>query len=358
MTTRRPNSSGTASTGVHHVAKITEACNCVFQTIDQQNDLGNDAYIEFVVDQASTGCCIAAQIKSGPSYVRNGTFVIPADERHFDYWRSHALPICGFVYDPESDVARWVDISAHLAKATENSASYTIRVPGENIFDELHFGEFRDHFLAYRTRFSDSAHFGNSLADFSHLDDLPRCRNAIRALFSFHRNRLETWYFVISSMTNFRGHALLRMLVAVLCHVPGHMDIFWGPRNIISEPVREEAELLLKRTLSRDLILTLVGAIEPEGGIGRGTIGQCVHAIIALAPDRRSSLEAIVFDTTIVQELRYWALILLVEYEQYRQVDYSIAVIEKAIGFFSDDDQELLRGLHTMLKESRYVDFS
>jgi hypothetical protein len=340
------------------MAKITSACNCIFQVIDQQNDLGNDAYIEFVVDQASTGCCIAAQIKSGSSYVRNGKFVIPADERHFEYWRSHALPICGFVYDPESDMARWVDISAYLADTEAKSAPYSIRVPEENIFDENHFSKFRDHFLAYRTRFSDPSYFGNALADFSHLDNSSRCRDGIRALFSFHRNRPETWYFLISTLTNFRGHALLPMLVGLLAHVPGHMDIFWSRGNIISEPARKNAELRLKQMLSHDLVLTLVSTIENEAGIGRGTIGQCVHAIVALASDRRSLLEPIVFDTGVPEDLRYWVLILLVEFEQYRHVEYALGVIQKAIGLFSADDQERLRWLHEMLKKDGHVDFS
>jgi len=344
--------------GIHHVGKITSACNCVFQTIEQQNDIGNDAYIEFVIDEASTGCCIAAQIKSGSSYVQGGKFVIPADEKHFEYWRSHILPICGIVYDPESGMARWVDITGHLAQLKTQLVSFTIHVPEENLFDEDHFEIFRKHFLEYRSRFSDAAHFGNTLADFAQLDDLPRCRNGIRALFSFHRNRIETWYFVIATMSSFRDHPLLTMLAATLCHVPGHMDIFWGPGNIISEPVRKQAELLLKRMLSRDLVLTLVSAIEDEGGIGRGTIGQCVHSIVALTPNRRTSLESIILDGSVPERLRYWVLILLVEYEQYRDVGYCIAITRRVAGSFSEDDQDRLSGLEEALRKHGYVDFS
>jgi hypothetical protein len=113
MTTKRPQPSGTAEAGVHHVAKVTSACNSIFNLTAQQNDLGNDGTIEFVVDESATGCCVATQIKSGVSYIRNGRFVLPADEKHFGYWRGHCLPVCGLVYDPASDIAMWVDITAH-----------------------------------------------------------------------------------------------------------------------------------------------------------------------------------------------------------------------------------------------------
>jgi hypothetical protein len=358
MTTQRPISAGTASAGVHHVAKITSMCNSVFNEIGQQNDLGNDAFIEFVVDGASTGCCIAAQIKSGASYIRSGAFVIPADEKHFDYWRSLNMPICGIVYDPISDVARWVDITAQVGTGFKPD-SFTIRVPSENVFDAQHFATFREHFLEYRTRFSDSAHFGSALAGFSRLEDFGQCRNSMRALFSFHRNRIETWFYVISCIANFRGHPLLRDLVVMLSHVPGHMDIFWSPQNIISEAVTREVEVILRRMLLRDSVLTIVSVIDGGGGIGRGTIGQCVRSIVALAPDRRQSLESIAFDPNVEQKSRYWALILLVAYEQRRHFDYTIGILEKALGVFSDDeDQECLHGLYEGLKKDGFIDFS
>ena len=64
MTTKRLQTAGTASAGVHHVGKVLASANCIFIPIPQENDIGNDAFIEFIVDQEATGCCIAAQIKS------------------------------------------------------------------------------------------------------------------------------------------------------------------------------------------------------------------------------------------------------------------------------------------------------
>jgi hypothetical protein len=348
MTTRRPASAGMASTGVHHIAKVTSTSNAVFHEIHQENDIGNDAFIEFIVSGSPIGCVIAAQIKSGDSYIRNGRFILRADAKHFEYWRSYPLPVCGFVYDPASDTARWVDITAHV---NDHPMQFTIEVPDENVFDQAHFDSFRDHFLSYRERFSEFANFGRSLSHFSHLEDSPRCESGIRALFSFHRGRNETWYYVISTINNFRGHPLLRLLVATLAHVPGHMDIFWVPdQNVVPEPVSSEAELLLRSMLSRESILTLLSVVE-EGGFERGTIGQCVASIVAVAPDRRDFLASIALDAEVQEPTRYWALLLLILYEQRPDREYCARIAEKAAQSFTcGDHQECARGLLETLR--------
>ena len=343
MTTKRPASSGTANAGVYHVAKVVSACNSIFIPNHQENDIGNDAFIEFILSEAPVGCMIAAQVRSGASYVRNGKFILPADARHFEYWRSHPLPVCGFVYDPASDTARWVDITAHV---NDRPAQFSIEVPAENVFDQAQYEAFRDHFLSYREQFSEFANFGRSLSHFSHLEDAARCELGIRALFSFHRSRLETWYYVISTLNNFRAHPLLPLLVATLSHVPGHMDILWVPnQNVIPEPISSEAESLLKRTLSRESVLTLLSAVV-EGGFERGTIGQCVASIVALAPNRKPFLASIALDAEVEETTRYWALLLLILYEQRRDREYCTSIAEKvAPSFTGDDHQECARGL-------------
>lgn len=348
MTTTRPASTGTASQGVYHVAKVISASNSIFHPIHQENDIGNDAFIEFVLSTAPIGCMIAAQIKSGDSYNRNGKFILPADAKHFDYWQSHPLPVCGFVYDPASDIARWVDITAHV---NDKPAQFTIEVPDENIFDEGHFAVFRDHFLSYREQFSEFANFGRSLSHFSHLEDSARCENGIRALFTFHRSRLEAWYYMVSTINNFRGHPLLPLVVATLAHVPGHMDIFWASnQNVIPEPIRREVESLLTRMLSRESVITLLSVVV-EGGFEHGTIGQCVASIVALTPNRRTLLASIALDSDVPETTRYWALLLLILLEQRRHREYCVTITEKtAPSFTGEDHQECARGLLETLK--------
>ncbi len=348
MTTKRPRSSGTASVGFHHVAKVTTSCNCIFHKIDQENDVGLDGTIEIVIDEAPIGYSISTQIKSGPSYMRGDKFVLPADKRHFEYWRSQPLPVCGFVYDPTSDTARWVDITAHIY---DKPGQFNIEVPDENVYDHAHFDVFRDHFLAYRKKFSEFENFGRSLSHFSHLEDLPRCESGIRALFSFHRNRQETWYYLVSSINNFRGHQLLPLLVATLSHIPGHMDVLWVPgTNVIDESTSREVALMLKRMLSRESVLTLLSVVV-EGGFERGTIGQCVASIVDLAPNRRDILASITLDSEVPEAPRYWAMLLLILYEQRRDREYCTRIAEQvAPSFTGEDHRECALGLLETLR--------
>jgi hypothetical protein len=144
---------------------------------------------------------------------------------------------------------------------------------------------------------------------------------------------------------------LLALLAATLSDVPGHLDIFWVPdQNVIPEPIRSEAESLLKRTLSRESVLTLLSVVV-EGGFERGTIGQCVASIVVLALNRRALLSSIALDADVQEHTRYWALLLLILYEQRRDRGYCTRIAEKvAPSFTGDDHQECARGLLETLR--------
>ena len=117
MTTQRKLTASTAALGVDYVQTLVHKDNSIFNKIDQDNDVGNDAYVEFIENQMTTGCCIAMQIKSGLSYVSadGKTFYFRADKAHFEYWANHSLPVCGVVYDPTRNVAVWCDITAFFS---------------------------------------------------------------------------------------------------------------------------------------------------------------------------------------------------------------------------------------------------
>ena len=167
MTTQRKQSAGVSRAGVNFVRQLVEAANCTFQEIEQSNDLGNDAYIEFVSVEQATGCCIAVQIKSGASYVApDGSFILPADRDHFEYWSSHILPVCGVVFDPRTGDAGWCDVTEYLRNHSEAVEQGPYRIPG-TAFSRLSAQSFPDlqrHFVACRRQYSDDAHFGAARA--------------------------------------------------------------------------------------------------------------------------------------------------------------------------------------------------
>jgi len=320
---------------MHHVAKIATFHNCTFQKIDQENDTGLDAFIELIVDQQTTGCWLGAQIKSGESYVRGGRFVIPSDEAHHSSWRSQPIPIVGIVYHPGSDSARWVDITEFLERRATSDKGYSI--PATNPFDSEHFDDFKSHFLAYGESYSNDRYFARALSALSRLKAPDECAAGLRALFSFHRNRRETWFYLLASLRYLRGHRELPWLIFALSHIPGHGDIFWTKKNIIDNAIAEVAEGLFRELITRDDVLVLLSAVD-ECGFTSGSIGQCVYSIIGIVADRYSILESIIADLTVPEETRFWALLLLSDWLQNRDHDRCARIIADAAQTFTDDD--------------------
>ncbi|MFI7837893.1 DUF4365 domain-containing protein [Pseudomonas asiatica] len=89
MTTKRKRSQSTSRDGINFVRSLVERQKSTCQEIDLHNDLGNDAYLEFIVAENATGCCVALQIKSGTSYRNSyGNYFFQANRDHFEYWAS------------------------------------------------------------------------------------------------------------------------------------------------------------------------------------------------------------------------------------------------------------------------------
>jgi hypothetical protein len=355
MTTKRLQTAGTASTGIHHIAKVVNQANCIFQSIDQQNDVGLDGYIELIVDEHATGCCLAAQVKSGASYCKDGDWEIPSDSKHVTYWKSHLLPVCGIVYDPASDSARWVDITAAVRDA-DPSRGMTIKIPAKNEFSASAFSNFSAHFLAYRESMSASAHFGRTLDDLAKTDDLTLCGTAMRSLFSFHRNNSSAWHFLILSLPALKHEALKRYAAIALCHIPGHGDIFWHSKNDICEATRKKALASIRAHLGRDGVIALLSTIVEGEGIGRGTVGQCVHAIIAVLPTGSELLKTIILDQSVEELSRYWAVLIFIDLEQRQDWGRVAAFLTSVRELFTGDFHEPVDSLCSGLREHHFID--
>jgi hypothetical protein len=318
MTTRRGQSAATGRVGVNFVRDVVERANCVFQEIEQSNDIGNDAYIEFVVAEEATGCCIAAQIKSGLSYLTTeGAFVLTADRDHFEYWSSHVLPVSGVVVDPVSGRAGWCDITAYLHEnpGVIQTGPFRIPVPSTQEFNAATFEGFRQHFIAYQRQFSDDAHFGAALERFTPPNDSPTRIEALKSLFSYHRNRTATWCYVASLLRSILDVDVLRMVVLALSHVAGHGDIYVHEKNEIASAAKRQAREFLQVALGREDVVQLLRAVD-ENGFARGTVGQSVHSIIDLVRNPAEVLRSIAFDSAVDADIRETAIFLFVYYAQ------------------------------------------
>lgn len=344
---KRPVSRATAAAGVNYVRSIVEKNHSIFQGIDAVNDVGNDAYIEFVEEQDATGCCVAVQIKAGASYVAaNGShFIVSTDKDHFEYWNSHNLPIAMIVVDPTTGTAGWCDVTELLRMHPERitDGPYTLRIPIEHSFDDRTFELFRRHYLRYRERYEGDANLGLSLSKFADMDHVETCQDGLNALLFFHRQNPVAWIYLISCFRYFRGRPLFIKLLLHLTLLPGHPDIFWHSGNIIDEQVRMRVLSEIARRFGREEVALLLESIG-EGGMERGTIGQAAYALIDVIPAHQRILEELAYDPDLHADARYWAIFLFIYERQTTSRKQCVALIDRYVALYPSDenDEELL----------------
>lgn len=342
MTTRRKQSMATGRRGVNFARGVVEQANCIFHETEQSNDIGNDAFIEFVVNEQSTGCCIAAQVKSGASYVNaDGTLVLIADKDHFEYWSGHVLPVCGLVYDPATDRAGWCDVTEYL-RATPSAIAegpYRIPIDPRKAFSAGTFSTFREHFLKYKVSYSDDAHFGAALEQFAPFASPAERLGALKSLFSYHRNRAATWCYVASLLRSIESPKLLAPMVRALSHLPGHGDIWWGKSNEIEAAAKLGGLAFMRLTFGREEVIQLLRVVD-ENGFVRGSIGQAAHCLIGLCRAPAETLRSIAFDPALSEDVRYAAIFLFVYYAQEESAPKCVETLREYRRAFPDGFQD------------------
>jgi hypothetical protein len=358
MTTKRKRTQSTSREGINFVRSLVESQNSTFQEIDLNNDLGNDAYVEFVVDENATGCCVALQIKSGKSYqTANGQFAFQSDRDHFEYWSSHTLPVLAVIFDPSNKRATWVDITNHLTLNPTYITNGPYIIYAYNEFSESTFQEFRNHCLQYRDHYSQESNFGRALKSFSIREDIERCYDGLSALFAYHRNQLPTWYYLISCLSNYKEHPILRSLIARLCHIPGHGDIFWNKNNRIDEEVRLNARAFMRERFNRTDALTLLSAID-ESGIDRGTIGQSVHSLIEMLEDSIAIMESIAIDPNNNERVRHSAILFATSSAQQYSPEVALQLLDRLRPFIEDNGlKDVIDWLEWEITQHGYASF-
>lgn len=100
-------------------------CNVKFEELgfifreQKVADYGIDAIIETRNENYLSGKLIAVQIKSGDSYFKekkNNKIVYRGENKHYDYWINHSLPVIIVLYSPTEDKFIWEIINKQTAK--------------------------------------------------------------------------------------------------------------------------------------------------------------------------------------------------------------------------------------------------
>jgi len=304
MPTYKP-SAVTAKEGINFIRSAVEASGCLFIKIDQENDLGIDALIEFVENEHPLNKQIAVQIKSGMSYytAESGECAFPIGS-HRKYWAQHPLPVFGVVYVPSLQRAHWVNIKVYL-KANPSANSVRFAATEANRLDGVTFTalfmravlgqtpvlEIDEAFRLARSNKADETYLG------------------LLVLFRCFPNNLAVWDELVRAFAERPASQIPPVLLYWLAHIPWHGDIL-GFGEPISLKTREYARSLLSK-LTVEHVTKLLSFIDPEEQIGRGTLGQSIEAIISSLPNATTMLREIAGSTKVDMQLREYAALIL-----------------------------------------------
>ncbi|MCX5406178.1 DUF4365 domain-containing protein [Streptomyces sp. NBC_00335] len=112
--------------GVNAVRTLLEDHEHIVQEIDGGNDHGEDLFVNLTRSGKRTGHYFAAQVKSGKKYKRARGYAIPVDD-HYDDWKQSRIPVLGIVYDPDTGMIFWTNLTKQL-RAAEQPPSW-VQIP-------------------------------------------------------------------------------------------------------------------------------------------------------------------------------------------------------------------------------------
>lgn len=99
-------------------------------------DYGIDAQIEIFDDKYPSGKLIAAQIKTGESYLKYDAkkdIVFYGENKHLKYWLGYSIPVILIIHDDVSGTSYWQAVKEEFIVETESA--WKITIPKQNIFE-------------------------------------------------------------------------------------------------------------------------------------------------------------------------------------------------------------------------------
>lgn len=295
----------TSKAGINFVRTVVEESGSLFHKIEQENDLGVDALLELVLDEQPLNKQVAIQVKSGRSYFSssNGECIIPI-ENHRSYWSLYPLPVIGIVYVPNLKQAYWVDIKQKLKNFP---SANVIRFVASEV-NRLDSGTFKKIFVPLILRETPDIPFEHAL-ELSRSQKPDESYLGLIILFRRYPNRQETWAVLVDCFLTRPIEQIPRIFIYFLAHIPWHPDIEYHGDDI-TKKTQEYVNGLLGR-FGKSEVQKLLGLIDTENGISRGSIGQSVEAIISSLPNSNTLLEQIAGDNSVEMTIREYAAFIL-----------------------------------------------
>lgn len=312
----------TAKEGTNFIRSAVEGGGCLFIKIEQENDLGVDALIEFIENGRPLNKQIAIQIKSGASYYtpESNECAVPVGSHH-SYWSAHPLPVFGLVYVPALRTAYSVNIKRYL-KANPEATVVRFSATEANQFNAV----------TFTNLFVPSVLGQTPVLVFDEAFRLARSREpaetylGLLVLFRRYPNNLAVWDELGRTFIERPAIEIPSVLLYWLAHIPWHGDILYSG-EAITEATREHARDLLAQ-FEIQHVTKLLSFIDPEGQIGRGTLGQSIEAIVSSLPHASGVLREIIGSSELEMHLRESAALILAMKERAKALP-ELAALEK-----------------------------
>ncbi len=268
------SSRATSRAGVNAARQLFEHYNCRFQEVDQQQDIGKDAYVDLAGKTGITPLCVALQIKAGVSYrTANGDYFVPV-EHHANLWRRSTVPVFGIVYDPDDSLLRWVDLTGYL-RAHPEQVGASVPIAGRQTLDEttLH-GAFTNAVGAHATQ-------GTTDLVLNLLSPDPFQMGAVYDAWALARSDPKYLLIVRRFLMDLQPE-VLRRAIWLLSHVGSKPNIFYSKDTWI----KPEAEGLLLPLFrwSPEELAHMLRAVD-HGDYGQGTLGECLDVLLYEDPN-------------------------------------------------------------------------
>ncbi|MBS1230665.1 MAG: hypothetical protein H6R17_3942 [Proteobacteria bacterium] len=295
----------TAKEGINFVRGVVESGGSLFLKIEQENDLGIDAILEFIEDEHPLNKQIAVQIKSGASYytheAKECAFPIGS---HRTYWSRYLLPVFGLVYVPTLQTAYWLNIKLYLEA---NPTATVIRFPVTEA-NKFNAATFNNLFVPAVVGRTPVLGFEEALT-LAHSTEPSEIYLGLLVLFRRFPNKTAVWDELVRTFIERPTAEIPPVLLYWLAHIPGHGDIFYHGKSP-SETTRAYARGLFAR-FGVEQVIKLLSFIDPEEQIGRGTLGQSVEAIVSSLPNVVAMLREIIRSHEVDISIREFAALIL-----------------------------------------------
>jgi len=290
--------SSTAKIGVNYVRDVVERSNCIFQKIDQENDLGIDGLIELIKEEMPINKQLAVQVKSGESYfnIKSNECRIPI-ENHRLYWSKHPLPVYGVVYVPSLETAYSINIKEYLNEYPNSTIIKFVASDSNEFCTDKFLSLFIPRLLGQVAEIS----FETALTYFRS-GNREEFFIGLTVLFRKHINNINVWDELIEYFKKTSTTDIPAILIYYFAHIPWHGDI-WGIGEMPTKGTKDYVQKIFNQFKKVELV-KLLSVVDEEGMISRGTVGQSVEAIISSLENCENLLNSIITDKTVLFHIR------------------------------------------------------